>query len=264
MMGSEEELLGLMATYDGESAESERGEMEAALNQNPAMRETLAAFAKLQAAAQSEPVPDVSPKTAPPDALWPLIAERQIALPDDAAQRLREFAASERAPEIAPARFNEIWPHIALRMKTLHDVAPKIDTQQWHGVWKHISARTSPVKSEPAASAPAWKQVAAADAPRTNANRPHSFSTWLWAAGMGVAASILLALVLHASLPAIPKVNWGAGATNMSLSIPEAQDEHYGVRVRFVPGNSDPVVTLYYKNPPEDKTKSSGTEEPQK
>ncbi len=101
----DEELQRLCAFMDGESTEAECRDMEAELDRNPALRKTLAVFAKLKSAAQNESVPSV---TFGSEKIWPIVSERASALSEDVLLRLRDLAVNESTPVPQPERFNEV------------------------------------------------------------------------------------------------------------------------------------------------------------
>ena len=246
---TDEELLRLSVYSDGESTEAERREIDALLARDPAMHHALNAFSTLHAAAQNEPVPQPSLDVpglgqGAEEGLWPLISARLAAFPDDVSARLQEFAISENVPIVSKDGGDRIWREIAVHTTALREAAPDVHAVRWHGVWKKISVRTSTAEIGTASTPVA--RASKRTAPAT-VLAPH-LSAWIWAAGAGIAASILVALTFPAALVETPRVNSIEPAAAVSMSIPEAQDEHYGVRVKFVPGSSDPVVSLYFKN----------------
>ncbi len=242
---TDEELLRLSVYSDGESTDAERREIDALLARDPAMRHALNAFSTLHAAAQNEPVPQSSlDGPGAEERLWPLISARLAAFPEDVSARLHALAVSENVPIVSKDGGDRIWREIAVHTTALREAAPDVHAVRWHGVWKKISVRTSAAEIGAASASVARASKRAASATML---APH-LSAWIWAAGAGLAASILVALTFPATLVETPRVNSIEPAAAMSMSIPEAQDEHYGVRVKFVPGSSDPVVSLYFKN----------------
>ena len=64
--------------------------------------------------------------------------------------------------------------------------------------------------------------------------------------GLGLAAAAMLAIVL--STPEqLRQAEPPPPGTSMAMSIPESQDDRYGVLVKYVPGNNDPIICLYEK-----------------
>lgn len=242
---TDEELLRLSVYSDGESTEAERREIDALLARDPAMRHALDTFTTLHAAAQNESVPQPSLDSpsmgqGAEEGLFPLISARLSTLPDDVSARLQELALSEEVPDVSKSSYDRVWREIAVHTTALRESAPDVHAARWHGVWKKISVRTTVPEIDTVRGAGNSKRVATVHAPHVAA--------WMWAAGLGLAASILFALNFPAPVLETPRVNSVEPTAAMSMSIPEAQDEHYGVRVKFVPGSSDPVVSLYFKN----------------
>lgn len=223
---TDDDLMKLSAYADGELPAPERTIIEARLKCDPAFVGALTAMNSLTAAARNEPVP-----TSDFDA---------------AASRLQVLAAAEEVPIVAPERFVTVWKEISLHTAALAETAPNVESAQWRGVWSGIASRTakpSAIEIKPAPLRPIAK------------TSPFS-RAWMGAVGLGLAASIIVALGLPSTPAQItpgPSVSGkptdSAALGAISMSIPEAQDDHYGVRIRFVPGNSDPVVSLYYKTP---------------
>ncbi len=224
---TDEDLLKLSAYADGELPASERVEIESRLNRDPAFARTLATMKSLDSAAQNEPEP-----------------QRDF---DSAIARLEKCAATESIPVVSTERFAAMWNNITLSSRAHNEATPKIDSKRWNGVWTGISTRTAQINDIQPAEKPERKIVKV----RTLSQVGIGSRAWIWAVGAGVAAAIALALWLPDSASHIttPPETESPVASGGSMSIPETQDENYGVRIRFVSGNSDPVVSLYYKSP---------------
>ncbi|MEI6232773.1 MAG: hypothetical protein WCT04_06965 [Planctomycetota bacterium] len=232
-----EDLLKLSAYADDELTAPERVELEAKLERAPAFTQTLAAFKKLHTAARNETIPSLSSDAS--ETLWPLIAERSLSVPALDAERLNQFAASESVPVISNDRFTATWKDIKLSTSARREAAPRVQPEKWDRAWNTISARSTAVKK-----IDSTERIRPA-----KATSPFSYA-WKFAAGIGLAASLYMMFGIPGLTPQ-PTLNPEPVQPIVavsSMSIPETQDDNYGVRVRFVPGSSDPVVTLYYKS----------------
>lgn len=242
---TDEELLKLSACTDGELSAAECREIESLLKFEPSAVRAQSIYEALDAAARQLPVPKPAFKDDEHEAgLWTLIRNREQALPAQSAERLEQLAAAEAIPVPTADRFGSMWKEISLHSFARKEMAPEIHDHHWNRVWSGISTRTAAVKEVE---------------PKSNILQLSRDRGWMWAAGVGLAASVMLALWLPQSSPqTMPAMRTepNATATAMvaassasSMAIPETQDDHYGVRIRFVPGSSDPVVSLYYKTP---------------
>lgn len=232
---TEDELLKLSAYADGELNDAERLLLESSLEQAPALRETLDVFGRLRESAILEAVPQPAGAT---ESFWPAL-ERSLDSPDAPTRRICACAAAESAPGIPHERFQIIWQHVAIHTVAGRESSPPVETRRWSGVWSGISGRT-----EATHSARSSRIALPAKTP----------SVWLWSIGAGLAASVLLAFLMPKTASNPPPPTMSETTTSASMTVPEAEDEHYGVRVRLVEGSSDPVVTLYFKNSSYDDT----------
>ena len=242
--------LGVLA--DGEAgllSPGERAALEAQLDDEPAFAHALARLRSLDAAARMEMIPECD---ALGDTIWPLVSERLISFPVEPAQKLKNLAAAEVPPALTPVRSAAAWRNIWGRAGHTFDeehlhLVPAVAPQNWDQAWKFISTRTrlTAVEAPPKqASVPAPVQRPAT----SPVIRPATvkWNMWSWGAGLGLAAAAMLAIVFSTP-PNPPPMQSPVPGNSMAMSIPESQDERYGVLVKYVPGSDDPVICLYEK-----------------
>ncbi|HLX64973.1 MAG TPA: zf-HC2 domain-containing protein [Planctomycetota bacterium] len=231
---TEDELKKLSAYADGELDPADRDAIENAMAQNPAMRDTLDVYGRLSGSARLEAVPQVLPAA---DNIWQKLA-RELESPPEQIKRILDFAATESAPDLAPDRFEKIGKYIALHSVAKKELMPSVSHQRWKGVWSGISSRNIPALTA---------SRIAKSAPPAPIKNPSPHANWFLTIGFGLAASVLFSFAIPGPAP-LPPEDLSDATASAPMAIPDALDDHYGVRVRMVPGSTDPVVTLYFKN----------------
>lgn len=241
----------LSAYADGELPAAERQALETRLVNDPVLTRQLERIRALQTAARAETAPQVFENEA---RAWPMVAARAFSFPGEVAAKLNAAAKTEECPVLSGEKARKVWKGIVGRAlhsfpQDLFHNAPKVSDQNWSDAWKKISTRARIVKAEDL-GAQASSLPARAGSPRTQEqarslrSQRNVFSIWGWTAGIATAAAAILVFVLYAP-PKPPDIE--AQGTSMAMAIPESQDDRYGVMVKYVPGNDDPVVVMYEK-----------------
>lgn len=243
--------LKLGALADGELDPAERAALEARIVGDAALVRTLAAIRVLNAAARNEKLPD---SCARPEKIWPLVTQRNLSFPAVFAQKLQSLARAEACPVLSSSRSAAAWRNIHGR--TLHafhedhfeKTVPEIPRESWDQAWKFISTRTrlAAINSAPQKPVHNSPSTVHRSPPIFHRLPSTSWNKWSWGVGLGLAAAAMLAIVF--STPENPRPPDPPSLTNsMAMSIPESQDERYGVLVKYVPGNNDPIICLFEK-----------------
>ena len=193
----------------------------------------------LDRAAAELRVPEMDPiKTT---AVWHAIAAATVSpTPADRAAwaQLDAAAANISVPQVGAKKFAQAWSSVDARTHSDAGV-PAVSDDRWNNVWRSIQARTT-AKAAPAAAPAAPPNIVRADfKPRR--------SMWKWVTTAGIAAALIVGALL---LPTTRKGDDPAAA--MVLEIPEVLDDRYHVQVKYLEGQSQPVVCFFLNEPQED------------
>lgn len=185
------------------------------------------AWARLEQAAAALPVPAVSDVAA--DKVWRSVAERTTGV--SAADR-RAFARLDAAtaalpvPQLSGAALARAQENV--RLRTTQSGVPAVSTQQWDRVWQGIREKTRRAAEEP---------DRAPHSAITRVNFAGTRRRWFMVASLA-AAVVFAVLVFFLRAP---------GDQIAMLDVPEALDERYQVQVKYVEGESSPVVCFFLK-----------------
>ncbi|HYG73538.1 MAG TPA: hypothetical protein VEK08_00795 [Planctomycetota bacterium] len=234
----EREAIKRSAQFDGEAAGSVAGSREAAI------------WRKLDDAAAQLPVPQMS-ELASREA-WHTIAQQTVALtPAEKHLNERIDTAAMMLPVPMPndEAFARRWSSVAEQVTAapagvkegIDRGVPQVSQQRWNAVWKEIAGRTVQAKAAAAPHAPVHDMPATAvkeKVTRIDFARPRRKS-WNLMAAASMAAMLMAAVLLFVS---------NKEETQVAMEIPEALDERYDVHVKYLEGQSEPVVCFFLKD----------------
>jgi hypothetical protein len=269
-MGNNGNDIEFSAYADGELDAARTAALAAHAQAEPELRRTLASYKILDEAAAQLPVPAMSEAVS--RKAWTAVAEmttRVTAADRRACARLEQAAAALPVPAMAELAVGKVWRGVAERttevsaadrrafarmdagaaalpvpqlsdaalaraqesvtLRTTQSGVPAVSGQQWDRVWQGIREKTQRAAEEPSRA-------------------PHSAITrvdfggarrrWFMAASLAAAVVFaVLVFVLRAPDEQIAM-----------LDVPEALDERYQVQVKYVEGESAPVVCFFLKD----------------
>jgi hypothetical protein len=236
---AELDAMHLSALHDGEWNAADRATVQAQVNASDA-----AAWYRLDAAARELPVPELDELTA--REAWHNIAEQTVNL---SAQDRRDFEKLEAAASRLPVpsvdtKLDQLWEIIAERAYApdaaltsssralQNEPVPAVSGEKWNSVWQNIQKQTQPAKpAAKSATATSAKVVPVSFQPKTGRKR--------WAFALSAAALLAVSALLF--------VFTQNGEQQTAMELPEVLDERYSRQIKYLEGQSEPVVCFFLK-----------------
>lgn len=174
---------------------------------------------------------------------WQTITCETVAVSEQNGAWVEQLDAAARAmivPQPAAERYSAIWKNVAATLAkntnadvVAADAVPAVSEQKWDKVWSEVQRQTTGVQKSviPVDFTPVKKTVG-----------------WRWGV---VAATSLAAAVVTLVLMMGPNKNESQVAMlNQTVTLPAVADERYELDLLKLPGQSQPVVTMFLKDEP--------------
>lgn len=229
----------LSAFADGELQDAEAAELAAALENQPELRQLLAAFRRLDAAAAALPVPELDRETGA--ALWSEVSFRTLENAGGAQPR--------QAPD---------WNELAGGLPP----APRVGEERWNKVWQGIrggmQAPAHGSEAEPERALPLG-DLSPVDMPAVNDRAsararveplPRRRASMFWLASAAMAAAVLFGVTAFVMRQHQVKPGDKPVAAMDLTKGAQVLDDRYFLLTKHVPGVEGPVVCFVLKDEP--------------
>jgi hypothetical protein len=239
---AEIDAMRLSALYDGELSSEARDHAQQR-SHSQEHKHNSRVWAKLDEGIRGLSVPQLDELTS--REAWHTIAEQTINVSAGDRRDFEKFAAAAIALPVpaVDAKLDRLWESIAERVYApgaaalvQNEAVPAVSGEKWNSVWQQIQSKTRAEKPVVVAAAAA----AAKPANVTQMNFKARGFRKRWAFAFSAAALLAVSALLF--------VFSQQEEQPTAMQVPEALDERYNVQVKYLEGQSEPVVCFFLKD----------------
>ena len=225
----EQVLIALSAYIDGELLEPECAALETQLAAAGELQRLRQTFQRLDGAAAELGLPRTHARLT---TLWPQVAALTVTVPKHVSRRLDKAASELSVPDLGRGVFDWMWGHIVKREPASQTAlsVPPVSAERWDSVWDGVVRKTD------------FKLRRIRPEERKGYRRILRIARRWWPALAAGVALAVLAGVAALWLREVPPEE-----DLVAVEVPEVLHEDYQVQVKYVRGQSTPVLCFFLK-----------------